>query len=681
MNDGDNQELAMRLDSWILCQTAQPVDSGAVTNPVQNHVDRNGSLAQDAEVWQFPKGPVNQERARSASPHPIPLSDTFQTLSVDAWGDDAADVEDNDSVASERSLPRKAQKLREEDNEHLMQDAPPLGKSSEGEGRDRTSPDAALDHSSLHRSSSPMDVEDAPSRAHKSSLRTVEDFRLRGSSIAQLAQLLLRPNRDELSSLNAEALIALISVNGARRRQGDRKLQFVESLLAWLIDHLRTHLRLLIGIHRAKLPRTIATRRPSLQKATLCMPLKTNEHPSTLPDGSSRPSVPLELDTFSLFLRHVGNVLHAAVKLGLETRTAEVPKNVFIALGQLAEAVLPELETFSATFGAIRTLVPPLAPPKGSSLAPGTWATIVKTPRSGTPGFAGSLSNRCDADDTHTAPPIRNQEWHLNRSLILEPLNNEQRCAKINSPSFARELEDFIRHHYTFGPGRLIELVRRTRRGGYQVQFFSSYFIRAREALKDNDISLNTFGKWKVYQRPSQPSSRDMMSVVILRIPLSMSTSDFTEEFCSCNASRFSGFDSNSLRSTLHSVLRLSQRKVSSSGASAWVPSSSIRCIVDRKLGEALLAHGSLVVGFQSVDVRDYHPPVRICYHYVYEGHLARFCRSPPHCRHCDGPHPLRDCPHRLPSSSSFRADGPSSRSGVLSGDTLHGSEGNDPSP
>ncbi len=271
--------------------------------------------------------------------------------------------------------------------------------------------------------------------------------------------------------------------------------------------------------------------------------------------------------------------------------------------------------------------------------------------------------------------PSRNREWTLSRCLTLEPLDDAQRTAKIDTSSLAHALDHFIRQHFPTSAGRFVELVRRTRQGAFQVQFFADHFTRARGTLHEHDISLADLGVWKLC-RSSSRSSDDLLSVVVSRIPVSMSSDAFVEEFALSNGSRFSGFDSSSLRTSLRSVSRLPRRKVSGSGLSEWVPSSSLRCVLDRKLGETLLASGSLVIGFRYVKVRPYHPPDRFCFHCGREGHLARFCHSPLHCRRYGAGHALRDCPLRTSSSSDPLVTGPSSRS------ALHDdSKGSDPSP
>ena len=667
-NDGDSEELAMRLDSWILCQTAQQVDGDAVITSV--HSDEGNG--EDQEDWKCPRKPLSKTQAGDVPAAPVPLSDTFDTLSGDystghtteqflSPGRDVTDERNGDDLAGESPV-RKARKLREADGEHIMRDASPLPEACEEETCAHAVVNGALASSDGRCLPSPMDIEDdhpVPSRARKGSMNSLDDFKLRSSSIAQLSELPLRPRREELESLTAEALIALISANNASRRQGDRKREFVESLLGWLVDHSTAHLRLPTGLHRRKARRT-ATTPFSLPIAARPSTSKPDQHSQSLQTSSKSVSTAANLDSLSVLLRHVGNVLHAAVSLGHASRTGEPSKNDFVALGQSAETTLSEVEAFSAALDTIRALPPSPAPSKGSSLAPGSWAQIAKTLPSGKPDQSGLsqphvMPSRADVI-RESRVPSRDENWVLRRCLIIQPTTGVQRTAKTDTVNFARRLEEYIRAHLPCGPGRIVELVRRTRRGDYQVQFYPGVFVRASEGLKDCDISLESFGHWKLVSGRSRPSSADLISLVVSGIPLSMSKSEFETEFAACNGKRFGEFDVASLQTALHSSSRLPRREVPSSGTSQWVPSTSIRCVLQRKLGEMILEHGSLVIGYRSVPVRPYHAPARICFHCGREGHLAKFCRSPAHCSRCDGSHSLRDCPRH---SSHLRFDSP----------------------
>ena len=118
-------------------------------------------------------------------------------------------------------------------------------------------------------------------------------------------------------------------------------------------------------------------------------------------------------------------------------------------------------------------------------------------------------------------------------------------------------------------------------------------------------------------------------------MPLRCTEQAFKEELALCNADCFTAAVDGPFEASLLSVTRLPRCSRSAAGPSQWVPSSSMRVSVPHTLGAAILAHGSLVLGFRSVAVRPYSPPVRTCFRCGREGHVAQYCRNSPTCRNC----------------------------------------------
>ena len=162
-------------------------------------------------------------------------------------------------------------------------------------------------------------------------------------------------------------------------------------------------------------------------------------------------------------------------------------------------------------------------------------------------------------------------------------------------------------------PSRSAELIRRTRRGGYQIQIFEAYFSQIRIALRPLTVTLTDFGSWTMTPMRDDHLKGPALSIVIPRIPITMTMDEFLEEFCLNNAACYLESSNSILRDGVRSATRLSRHMTSGSGTS-WVPSSTVRLDVSKALGEAILSQGTIVYQFHSIAVCRYIPLTRTCF-------------------------------------------------------------------
>ena len=69
-------------------------------------------------------------------------------------------------------------------------------------------------------------------------------------------------------------------------------------------------------------------------------------------------------------------------------------------------------------------------------------------------------------------------------------------------------MDAFIKRMSPDAPARSVELIRRTRRGGYQIQIFEAYFSQIRAALRPLTVTLTDFGSWTMTPMQDEPRSR-----------------------------------------------------------------------------------------------------------------------------------------------------------------------------
>ena len=375
--------------------------------------------------------------------------------------------------------------------------------------------------------------------------------------------------------------------------------------------------------------------------------------------------MPPTIGALSTLLDRVGRVLANAINLGKHAQANCLSLDDAISLGTVAQGLLTEVQA-TATGIAATTLLPSGArpqPPPSHGVRQRTWAEVASHAqdpshfRQNEPNLPSKLAGT-------VAGAPNSQDRELQRCITLEPTKPSQRNIPTACARFADELEGCIKEIWREAPTRIVELIWRTRRGGYQVQIFGQYFSQIEACLRERTISLPHFGDWTMTQTREGGPRGATLSLVVQGIPIEVTDEQFIRELHLGNEGRFSKFRGQAFRTAIHSVTRLSRRIPSATGNGSWAPSRTMRLVVAKNVGEAILARGTLVLCFRSVPVRLYHLPIRTCFRCGREGHEARFCRSAAKCRNCGQGHAVWDCPQpRVVRGVGTSAAGGSARS------------------
>ena len=265
--------------------------------------------------------------------------------------------------------------------------------------------------------------------------------------------------------------------------------------------------------------------------------------------------------------------------------------------------------------------------------------------------------------------PTTSQDWDPSRCLVLEPALDSQRTAPTAGPKFAAAVDAFLRRMGPDVPARVVELVRRTRRGGYQLQFFAGCFSRVQALLGSLTVMLSDFGSWTMTPTRAEHANGPTVSIVVQGVPVDVTKEEFLTEFRLSIASRLSASGAPTTSDEIRCASRL-QRKITTASGKAWAPSRTVRVDVSQALGEAILSRGTIVYQFRSLPVCQFTPMTRTCFRCGKEGHKARFCYSTPRCRHCGKDHETRACIIGWRrSSSQDRAPSPDPESQPQTGD------------
>ena len=277
---------------------------------------------------------------------------------------------------------------------------------------------------------------------------------------------------------------------------------------------------------------------------------------------------------------------------------------------------------------------------------------------------AGGASGRTYAQAARTGPPPPENRpgpphrqappapWAPERTALLHPAEDRQRQAPTRASEFGAELDRVLRSDLELAQGPAVELVRRTAKGEYAVQFGAPAWARLQD---DRTITLPSFGRW--FRRVADPARRQRNSVVLQGVPKSMTPDQVVRDLLSGNGERWKDLNGPDLDDVR--VERLNRRVPAPATAgdgqdsrprSQWLPSASVRVFASAAFCTAILEEGGVVVGYSFCHARPYErAPIR-CYRCGEMGfHVGKYCKNKPHCRHCGKGHETSTCPDRGP--------------------------------
>lgn len=482
-----------------------------------------------------------------------------------------------------------------------------------------------------------------------------EKDQLPAASRARIRALAPRPSQADLFYLRDVELRVLLSALSLPRINRGGKEPMVRALLAWLQHHPGQPLPLPDDLQRFTAgapshPQSTPTRAshpderrsspqfpsPPTRPKPSQPPLSQKSYAAAAAQGPS-PLPPSSIDTASLgdILQRAQQVLQQVLDNHLQP-SSNAPNPPPATLATLARSTVKELQAARAGLAAAAAL---------SSHA----ATIA--PHSSHPP-SGSSSRQ------HHRRPTR--AMVADRCLVLDPPNDQLRRLPSDFSRMGRAIDQALTNQLslTSASTPIVEMLRRTSKGGYCVQLFPSCSDQAR-ALSSLTLPDGTIWRCTPLSQSSdifpsgdknpRPATIRRDSFIVTGVPDSIADPELLKAFADSNAQRFR-LSPGMLMARLKSAERLQRRLSRGPDAGTWVPSHSVRFSGDTSLVTDVLNSGHVVLDFRALEVRPYSFPSRHCFHCGSPGHVAKHCRS--RCHRCDSRHPTQPCPlgtHGLP--------------------------------
>ena len=198
--------------------------------------------------------------------------------------------------------------------------------------------------------------------------------------------------------------------------------------------------------------------------------------------------------------------------------------------------------------------------------------------------------------------------WALERTALLHPATDRQCQAPTRASEFGAELDRVLRSDLELVTGPAVELVRRTARGEYAIQFASSAWERLQA---DQAVTLPSFGQW--HRKVAERARAQRNSVVLQGVPKSITPDQVVRGLLEGNGDRWKALPRSALDDVRVERLNRWVPALAPAGdgqdsrpRAEWLPSATMRIFSSTALCTAILEEGGTVVGYSFRYARPY---------------------------------------------------------------------------